>query len=521
VADERETVARALLEALKGVLADVADPSQVLKIVLDQSVQLTGAERGVLAEVDETGDLAFRVLHRIDQAELHGSAGTFSRSVFGEVLKTGRTLLLKDALRTPGLKDAASVRAMRIISVLCLPIVVDGRVVALVHLENANAGHFRPEHETMLAPLLDLSGPVLGAVRASRRVLRERDAARDAATSERRASAESRQLLAKEWSFGRFVGRSPCVRELEQRVRRAAGSESPVLFVGETGTGKGILARVLHHAGPRSEAAFVTVFCPALERGLVESELFGHRRGAFTGAEQDRVGKVQSAEGGTLFLDEVGDLPTEIQPKLLRLLQEKTYDRVGDSTERRADVRVIAATHRDLEADVTAGRFRRDLFERLNFLPIEVPPLRSRTSDVPLLLRHALDSHESGRWIEIAEDASNWLAALDFVWPGNVRHLEQLAARLALERFDRPATRDDLERLLGGRHRNDGSTSAPARDAADLSLGLPTLVSKAEREWLEAALQAHPELTRRELAGKLKISEAALYKKLRQHALTS
>ena len=512
----REDVARALLEALKGVLADVHDPSQVLAIILNQSVRLTAADRGVLAEVGESGELAFRVLHKIDQTELSGQAGTFSRSVFGEVLKTGRPLLLKDALRTPGLKDAASVQAMRIISLLCLPIHVDGKVAALVHLEHATPGHFTAEHEAMLAPLLDVAGPVIGALRAGRGVLKERDQAREAERRARKESEESRHLLAQDWSFGRFVGRAPVVKELESVVRRAARSDSPVLLIGESGTGKGVLARILHHAGPRSEAAFVTVFCPSLERGLIESELFGHRRGAFTGADHDRIGKVHAAEGGTLFLDEVGELPFEIQAKLLRLLQEKTYERVGDSAERRADIRVIAATHRDLEADTASGRFRRDLFERLNFLPIAVPPLREHASDIPLLLRHALDHHETGRWIEIDDDAMRWLTDLDFVWPGNVRHLEQLAARLAVEQPSGPVRRTDLERLLGGRKDAQGT-----KKDDDLALGLPTLVSNSEREWLDAALKAYSGLTRRELAGKLKISEAALYKKLKQHGLGS
>jgi transcriptional regulator with GAF, ATPase, and Fis domain len=516
----REAVARALLDALKGVLADVNDPSQVLAIVLDQSVRLTGADRGVLAEVGESGELAFRVLHKVDQSELQCQAGTFSRSVFAEVLKTGRPLLLADALRTPGLKDAQSVQAMRIISLLCLPIPVDGRVAAIVHLEHGSAGHFRPEHEAMLAPLLDVAGPVLGALRAGRGVLKERDAAREGERRARRESEESRHLLAQEWSFGRFVGRTPVVRELENVVRRAAGSEYPVLLVGESGTGKGLLARILHHAGPRSDAPFVTLFCPSLERGLIESELFGHRRGAFTGADQDRIGKVQAAEGGTLFLDEIGELPFEIQAKLLRLLQEKTYERVGESTERRADVRVVAATNRDLDADVLSGRFRRDLFERLNFLPVNVPPLRERLADIPLLLRHALDHHESGRWIEVEADAMRWLAELDFVWPGNVRHLEQLAARLSVEPVSGPVKRDDLERLLGGAKGKDTAPQAK-RDDADLALGLPTLVSNSEREWLDTALRAYSGLTRRELAIKLKISEAALYKKLKQHGLGS
>jgi two-component system, NtrC family, nitrogen regulation response regulator GlnG len=263
--------------------------------------------------------------------------------------------------------------------------------------------------------------------------------------------------------------------------------------------------------------------------------LFGHRRGAFTGAVADRIGKVQAAEGGTLFLDEIGDLPLEIQPKLLRLLQERTYERLGDAGERRADVRVIAATNRDLEREVQEGRFRRDLFERLNYVPVRVPPLRERREDIPVILRHCLDQTEAARWVELTDDALRYLEQLDFSWPGNVRHLEQLAARITLEEQRRPLDLADIRRLLDARAPQSALEAAPAPGTAltappqvsgpgsplapDLGAGLPRLLEDAEKSWLEAALRLHPNLTRAELATTLKISESALYRKLRQYGL--
>ena len=246
---------------------------------------------------------------------------------------------------------------------------------------------------------------------------------------------------------------------------------------------------------------------------MVEAELFGHKRGAFTGAQSDRIGRVQAADKGTLFLDEIGELPLELQPKLLRLLQEKTYERVGDVQERHADVRIIAATNRDLDTEVREGRFRRDLFERLNYVPIRVPPLRERTEDIPLLLRHALDQTESGRWISLTAEAERYLTTLDFTWPGNVRHIEQLAARITLEESSEPVGAERVASLLARGSAGDAVASR------DLHAGLPALLEEAEKSWLKQALERYPSATRAELAGILKIAESTLFKKLKQYGL--
>ena len=380
-----------------------------------------------------------------------------------------------------------------------------------------------------------MAGPVLEALRASRNVLREKDRLAVSEARFREEAEASRDAQSRDWSFGRFIGRSAAVHELGQMVRKVAATSHPVLMLGETGTGKSILARVLHYIGPRSKQAFVTVFCPSLERGMVEAELFGHRKGAFTGALADRLGKVQAAEGGTLFLDEIGELPLEMQPKMLRLLQERTFERVGDPKELKSDVRVIAATNRDLEQEVDEGRFRRDLYERLNFVPVRIPPLRERTEDIPLILRHCLDQSEDARWIELQPEADEFLRTLDFAWPGNVRHVEQLAARLTLEVPKGPVGRNEIARLLAARPRSaeliTGRPPAPASQPggpvattaaepeADLESGLQALLDQQERAWLEEALRRYPKLTRRELAAKLKISESGLYNKLRQYGL--
>jgi len=504
-----------LIEALQGVLRQVAEPTHVLKIILEQAVTRTGAERGVFAEVVEGGGIEYSVLHGYAPGQFEGDAGRFSHSLFARVLATGLDVRLDSIIDDPQFAQIESVRELRTGAVLCMAFRTPERVAAIVHLEHRHEGHFTEGHREQLRALLDVAAPVLATLQAGRKVLGERDRLAASETRLRTEAEESRKQLATDWSFGRFVGRSHAVRELEATVRSVATTDFPVLLLGETGTGKSILARVIHYGSHRAKQPFVTVFCPSLEKGMVEAELFGHRRGAFTGALSDQPGKAQAADGGTLFLDEIGELPLEIQPKLLRLLQEKTYERIGDARERRVDLRIIAATNRDLEHEVEHGRFRRDLYERLNYVPVRVPPLRERVEDVPLLLRHALDQLESGRWIELSSEAERCLRDLDFAWPGNVRHLEQLAARLSLGGTKSPVTPEQIRAHLN--QRREGSSAPTAPTAADLAPGLPSLLEEAERSWLEHALKLYPSLTRAELAARLKISESALYKKLRQH----
>lgn len=236
-----------------------------------------------------------------------------------------------------------------------------------------------------------------------------------------------------EYTFEEVVGESPALKRVLSQVETVAPTDSSVLILGETGTGKEVIARAIHDLSPRHNRTFVKVNCAAIPTGLLESELFGHEKGAFTGAIAQKVGRFELAHGGTLFLDEVGDIPLELQPKLLRVLQEKEFERLGSTRTQRVDVRVVAATNRDLTQMVEDRLFRSDLFYRLNVFPIVVPPLRDRTEDVPLLVRYFAQKHARRMDRRVESIPSEEMEALTrYPWPGNVRELENLIERAVI-----------------------------------------------------------------------------------------
>jgi DNA-binding NtrC family response regulator len=310
-----------------------------------------------------------------------------------------------------------------------------------------------------------------------------------------------------------LIGRSPAFQRMLELVSRVGPSQASVLLLGESGTGKELVAQAVHEASPRAAKPLVVVDCASLPETLFESELFGHERGAFTGANTSKPGLVEAASGGTLFLDEVGDIPLLMQVKLLRLLESGTYRRVGSTELRRTDVRVVAATHRDLKGMVADGRFREDLYYRLSTFPIALPALRDRVEDIPLLAVALLARVAPHRRLSLSAGALALLARHPF--PGNVRELRNVLERASLLADGATIEPLHVERALGTDAPSSGhralaaapANASPAR-AEDASL------RSVERAALQAQLKAHRG-TRAELAQKLGISERSLYRKLR------
>ncbi|AEL09174.1 sigma-54-dependent transcriptional regulator [Xanthomonas campestris] len=309
-----------------------------------------------------------------------------------------------------------------------------------------------------------------------------------------------------------LIGHSPAMRTVHKRIGLAAGAELPVLITGETGTGKELAARALHHASARAQRAFVAVNCAAIPLELMESELFGHRKGAFSGATSDRIGLIRQADGGSLFLDEIGDMPLPMQGKLLRFLQEGEVTPLGGNGAQKVDVRVLAATHRDLAAWASTGQFRSDLRYRLNVVPIELPPLRERGDDILLLATHFLQS-AGGAARALSPDAQR--RVLDHPWPGNVRELRNVMQRCALLVRGHTIAAGDLDEALG--EPLPGDPLQPA-DAPTGKQSLPEAVAQLEKRMIQAAL-TQAQGNRAEAARQLGIHRQLLYRKLDDYGL--
>jgi len=317
----------------------------------------------------------------------------------------------------------------------------------------------------------------------------ERDVARQNRALRRQAQAAAPPLV---------LGESPAMRELDDLIRRVAPSDATVLIRGESGTGKEVVARAIHAASARRDGPFVAVNCAAIAGTLLESELFGYRKGAFTGADEDREGLFEAADGGTLFLDEIGEAAPDVQAKLLRVLQERKINRVGDPREREVDVRVLAATNRPLEEAIAAGRFREDLYYRLQVFPLAVPPLRERREDIPLLARAFL--RDLGR--PDAELPPAALARLrDYAWPGNVRELRNVIERAHILAGSEPVGPQHVLLQPGG------TPPAPAAEPDDLNL------ERQERRLIRLALR-RAEGNKTEAARLLGITRRTLYSRL-------
>ena len=452
-----------LLVDLAALLSREVDLDTLLAAACERLAEALRADRASVWLVDaERGDLVTRVA---DLPEVQALRQPLERGIAGWVARTGEVVRVDDAANDDRFDPSADrVTGYTTRSMLVVPIrdAAHGPVRGVVQVLNRRDGPFDEEDERYLVAL----GMQLG---------------RALALTTLRAEDESGPGLVLRGPFNRIVGKSPAMEAVYERIALAAQADATVLLRGETGTGKTLFARAVHVNSARQAGPFVTVDCTTLPGQLVESELFGHERGSFTGADRSVPGRVEMAEGGTLFLDEIGDLPLEMQGKLLRFLQGREFERVGGRRTRKADVRVICATHRELEVEVAEGRFRQDLYYRVRVVEIEVPPLRDRgPEEVERLARHFADLYAPRYRRPRPRLEGEALSALrGHSWPGNVRELEHwVESAIVLSRDGRvdPAL---FPRLPAG---------LPASPPGDLSVGLT--LAEMTRRYVEATVEA-------------------------------
>jgi transcriptional regulator with GAF, ATPase, and Fis domain len=394
---------------------------ELLEAMLDAVIEVTGAEKGLILLNDDafTGQSAegaelkpqIRASRNVRREAITDPSGAISDSIVRRVLETGRPLIVSDALTDAQFGSSESVVALKLSSVMCAPLVAQGHVSGALYVGNDRIkGLFQRSQLDLLsifagqASLILQNAMLLSALRQDKEKL----------------TAELQDKR-----FGEIIGVCNSMMEVFRKLQKVATTDISVLITGETGTGKELIAREVHRRSNRVNGPFVVINCGAIPENLIESELFGHVKGAFTGAIASRPGKFQAADKGTLFLDEIGELPLNLQVKLLRALQERVVFRVGDSKPEKVDIRVVAATNRLLEEEIRAGRFREDLYFRLNVVNIHLPPLRERADDVMIIAKALLSKYADELKSPVSGFTPQALAAIKkYPWPGNIRQLE-------------------------------------------------------------------------------------------------
>ncbi|MEX1025907.1 MAG: sigma-54-dependent Fis family transcriptional regulator, partial [Planctomycetota bacterium] len=483
--DSLDDMAIRTLHNLHERLLTEDDLSALLQSIVEAAIELTGAERGFLV-LEEDGELHFDLALDSARGGIARPELETSRTIVTDALTRGRPLRLSNAADDPSTADHASVMSLELRSILCVPFDATPDVRGVLVLDHRlRTGAFDERAE-------ELAELVAGtAALAVQKVYRSEAAASSLGGLERTATPPS----------GAIIGSSPAMSRLAEQIARIAPSELSVLIVGASGTGKELAARALFDQSLRSEGPFVAENCAALPPSLIESELFGHRRGAFTGADRDHAGLFERAHGGTLFLDEIGELPLELQARLLRVLENGELRRVGDDRVRRVDVRLLTATNRDLEREVDEGRFRQDLLYRLDGARIAMPTLGERREDIPELVRFFLEriSERTGVRRRIAGTVLS--ALVERPWPGNVRELKNEVERLAV------LTDGDLD--------DPSLVRIPTRNVAAETGGEIESLAAVEQRAILRALEASGG-DKREAARKLGISRAKIYQRLKE-----
>lgn len=517
------------LQEITKTINSEMDLKKLLNLIVDTALEITGALRGFIILV-RNKQLHFEVARHISEEDIRNPEFEVSHSVAKNVAFSGEPVLTSNAQDDERFRDAVSISELKLLSLLCVPLRSRDRILGSLYIDNPKAvDSFDEYHLEMMITFADQAGIALGNANllkenldkqgqlAQSKVEIERlnqelelkveDQARELVVA--RDSLEVKQrLLELEYRYDRIVTQSTSMMEVFKVLDRITPTDFSVLILGESGTGKEIIARTIHFNSARRKKGFVSINCAAMAESLIESELFGYMKGAFTGATKDKPGLFEQAHEGTIFLDEIGDMSVEVQKRLLRVLQEGEFMRVGGDRTIKVDVRVISATNKNILSLVEEGLFREDLFYRLNVARVNLPPLRERKEDIPLLIEHFQDLYgsETGKKA-FSPDAVEVM--LDHDWKGNVRELENVVRNLiVLKTADRPLTRGDVLALLDIRNHEDRGP-----------MNLKTRIEEYEKEQLLVALKRNAG-NKSKTAKELGLSTRGLYKKLDKYGVS-
>lgn len=500
----REVKELLLLFEISRILEGSLDLRQSIPPVLEAIARHMGMLRGTITLLNrQTGEIFIEEAYGLSASQKQKGRYRLGEGVTGKVIETGTPAVVPRISEDPRFLDRTGARRGGVggeISFICVPIKMGAEVMGALSVDRPFSGDLACEEDIRLLSII--SSLIAQAVRLRRAVQEEKQRLVD-------ENLRLKRELGEKFRPSNITGNSRAMRAVYEQIAQVCRSETTVLIRGESGTGKELVAHAIHYNSPRAGRPFIRVSCSALPETVVESELFGHERGAFTGAVSRRKGRFELAHGGTLFLDEIGDLSPAIQIKLLRVLQEKEFERVGGTGTVKVDVRLIAATNRPLEKLIEEGDFRSDLYYRLNVFPIHIPPLRERKTDIPLLADHFVEkySRANGKHIRrISTPAIDMLMA--YHWPGNVRELENCIERAVLVSVDDVIHGHYLPPTL---QTAEASGTAPPGD-------LPAILEAEEKEMILDALKSSRG-NRARAARALGISERVMGLRVKKYGL--
>ena len=450
-----------LYEVVK-IINSTLNLEEVLNRVLDLAIRRLRAERGMIILLDPiTSALRTRVVRNIKEGG--GDSKRSPQSIVKEVIQSGQSIMSADARADERFIESESVIAENILSILCVPLIMKERIAGAIYVDHRQARHLFSQKDLSF---LDAFADQAAIAIENARLYEELEEART------RLSLENESLRREvliEKHLDSIIGQSEVVARIQFSIRKAASGHSTVLLRGESGTGKGLVARIIHNISPRRNGPFIKFNCAALPETLAESELFGHEKGSFTGADRRKLGRFELANGGTIFLDEIGKVSLAIQAKLLRVVEDKEFERVGGTQTIKTDVKIIAATNLDIEKAIEQGLFREDLYYRLNIIPLHLPPLRERKDDIPLLAEYFIRKISKDLGMETKRLEPGVLDLfLRYNWPGNIRELEATLHRAIVMSNDDTITRNDFFGLFGDLGAEVGGSGAPLPMPASL-----------------------------------------------------